>query len=97
MFGGGFLLLGWQTDRVLVGWRTWTPGWDGTDQRAGVGVCYYQKEFDCGDRLGENGVAPGMTVGPLGRQRRTVEVRSVGDYALVPVDLLLFVSRRSDH
>lgn len=22
MFGGGLLLLGWQTDQVLVGWRT---------------------------------------------------------------------------
>lgn len=49
MFGGGLLLLVWQTDRVLARWRTQTPGGDDTDQRAGLGGYYYQKEFGCGD------------------------------------------------
>ena len=39
-------------------------------------------------------MAPGMTVGPLGRQRRTVEVRSGEDYALVPVDLSLYLNEK---
>lgn len=38
-------------------------------------------------------MAPGMTVWRLGR---TVEARSGGDYALVPVDLSLFVSGKLD-
>lgn len=63
------------------------------DQKAGLGVCYYQKEFGCGDLLGENGVAPGMTFWRLGR---TVEARSGGDCAPVPVDLSWFVSGKLD-
>lgn len=89
-FGGGFLLLEWQTDQVPVGWRTWTLGEDDTDQRAGVGFCYYRKEFDYEDLWGENGAAPEMMVGRFGRQRIKVEVEN---YALVPVGLQLFVSR----
>lgn len=88
-FGGGFLLLEWQTDRVPEGWRTWTLGGDDKDRRAGVGSCYYQKGFDYEDLWGENGAAE-MMVGRLGRPRRTVEVE---DYALVPVGLPLFVSQ----
>lgn len=83
-FGGWFLLLGWQTDRVPVGWRTWILGGDDTHQRAGVRFCYYRKESDYEDLWEENGAALEMMVGPLGRQRRMVEVE---DYALVPVDL----------
>lgn len=89
-FGGGFLLLEWQTDRVLVGWRTWTLGGDDRGRRAGAGFCYYQTEFDYEDLWGENDAAPEMKVGRLGRQRRMVAME---DYALVPVDLLLSVSQ----
>lgn len=87
---GGFLLLEWQTDRVPVGWRTWTQGGDDTDRRAGAAFCYYQKEFDYEDLLGGNGAAPEMMIGRLGRQRRMVEME---DYALVPEGLPLFVSQ----
>lgn len=87
---GEFLLLEWQTDRVPVGWRTWTQGGDDTDRRAGAAFCYYQKEFDYEDLWGGNGAAPEMMIGRLGRQRRMVEME---DYALVPVGLPLFVSQ----
>lgn len=67
-----------------MGCCTWTLGGDDTDQRAEVGFCYYPKEFDYEDLWGENGAAPEMMVGLLGRQRRTVEWE---DYVLVPAGL----------